>query len=157
MLLLICRAHVPSQRLKIWNSRHTEKPERLETYRHNNKTTSYREWHNPRTSPLCVSYQVGHTAGESLISPAAIDKTNKLLGESAANKLWPDIQSRIRCMSSDIKQLSHIPQLHECTDQTLQSTGHQWSMCVVKWDSAGLWSIKTVRTEGLKAFCTMWH
>lgn len=103
-------------------SRHSspiEQPEgewdekRLQTCRQCKKTTVYRLQPNPRTSPLCASYQAAHTAGESLISPAAIVKTNKLQGESAANELTTaslcsDIWSTIRCMSINMKRQTRI-------------------------------------------------
>lgn len=56
--------------------------------------------------PLLVSWS--HSWRLSLISPVTIDKINKLLGESAANKL------RTYIMRKDCYRL----QLHECTDMT---------------------------------------
>lgn len=119
---------------------------RLETCRHHKQATIYRLRHNPRTSPLCASYQAAHTAGESLFSPGAIDKTNKSLGEFAANKLrtvslcCDSISSRLLCMFSNLKQQTqiigndyYILKHHKCTDVTNHSTSLGTSKaCVVK-------------------------
>lgn len=117
----------------ITHSNHTEKPggflkragERRQTF------TGCGTIQGP--APLCVPYRAAHTTGESLISPAAADKTNQLLGESAANKLRTvslcsdGIGSRERSMSNNINQQiiphkmgndCYTMQLHECTDET---------------------------------------
>ncbi len=60
---------------------------RLQTCRQFKKTTVYILKKNPRNSRLCASEQVAHTAAESLTSPAAAVKIDKLLGESLTNEL----------------------------------------------------------------------